>query len=92
MLNVRRDSVSKEAVHILVGITKEGYKEVFDFGIYPSESCENYKEMLLDIQKRGCSEIFLFVSDGLTGIKDACLSVFPKAKHQSYWVHISEML
>lgn len=36
MLNVRRDCVSKEAVHILVGITKEGYKEVLDFGIYPS--------------------------------------------------------
>lgn len=79
MLNVRRDSVSKEAVHILVGITKEGYKEVLDFGIYPSESCENYKEMLQSIQKRGCSEILLFVSDGLTGIKDACLCVFSKA-------------
>lgn len=89
MLNVRRDCVSKEAVHILVGITKEGYKEVLDFGIYPSESCENYKEMLQSIPKRGCSEILLFVSDGLTGIKDACLSVFPKAKHQSCWVHIS---
>ena len=30
-----------------------------------------------------------FVSDGLTGFKDACLSVFPKAMHQSCWVHIS---
>lgn len=89
ILNVRRDSVSKEAVHILVGITKEGYKEVLDFGIYPSESCENYKEMLQSIQKRGCSQILLFVSDGLTGIKDACLSVYPEAKHQSCWVHIS---
>lgn len=28
MLNVRQDSVSKEAVHILVGITKEGYKDL----------------------------------------------------------------
>ena len=42
----------------------------------------------MKIQKRGCSQILLFVSDGLTGIKDACLSVFPKAMHQSCWVHI----
>lgn len=88
MLNVRRDCVCKEAIHILVGITKEGYKEVIDFGIYPSESCENYREMLLNIQKRGCSKVLLFVSDGLQGIKNACLSVYPKAMHQSCWVHI----
>lgn len=38
----------------------------------------------MDVQK-----FFFFVSDGLTGIKDACLSVFSKAMHQSCWVHIS---
>ena len=85
MLNVRRDCVSKEAIHILGGITKE----VLDFSIYPSESCENYKKVHQSIQKRGCSEILLFISDGLAGIKDACLSVYPKAVHQSCVVHIS---
>lgn len=43
-LNVRRDSVSKEALHILVGITPEGYKEVLDYRLYPTECAENYKE------------------------------------------------
>lgn len=88
-LNVRRDSVSKEAVHILVAITKERYIELLDFVIYPSESCENYKEMIQSIQKRGRSEILLFVSDGLTGIKDVFLSIFPKVMHQSCWKNIS---
>lgn len=36
MLNVRRDCVSKEAVHILIATTKEGNKVVLDFGIYLS--------------------------------------------------------
>ncbi len=87
-LNVRRDSVSKEAVHILVGITQEGMKEVLDYRIFPQESSENYRDMLQDIQSRGAQEILLFVSDGLTGFKDVCVEVYPKAMHQSCWVHV----
>lgn len=87
-LNVRRDSVSKEALHILVGITQEGTKEVLDYRLFPQESCANYREMFEDIKARGVNEVLLFVSDGLTGIRDACLEVYPQALHQSCWVHI----
>ncbi|MDF9825635.1 IS256 family transposase, partial [Breznakia sp. PM6-1] len=88
MINVRRDSVSKEALHILIGITHEGTKEVLDYQLYPQESSENYKEMLEDIKQRGTKEILLFVTDGLTGLANACLDVYPKAKHQACWVHV----
>lgn len=88
MINVRRDTVAKEALHIIVGITPEGYKEILDYRIYPTESASNYKDMLIDLQNRGLKEVLLIVSDGLKGIKDACLNVFTKAKHQSCWVHI----
>ena len=87
-LNVRRDSVSKEALRILVGITQEGTKEVLDYRLFPQESCANYREMFEDIKARGVNEVLLFVSDGLTGIRDACLEVYPQALHQSCWVHI----
>lgn len=87
-LNVRRDSVSKEALHILIGITQEGHKEVLDYRIYPQESASNYREMLQDIQGRGCKEVLLFITDGLTGIRDACLEIYPKAMHQTCWVHL----
>lgn len=88
-LNVRRDSVSKEAVHFMVGITPQGHKEVLDYAVFPSESSHNYQEMLLSLQERGLERVDLFVSDGLAGIRDACLSVFPQALHQSCWVHLS---
>ena len=87
-LNVRRDSVNKEALHILLGITPEGFKEIISFRLYPSESSENYKEMLCDIQDRGVQEVLLFVSDGLRGLTEACLSSFPRAQYQPCWVHI----
>jgi len=37
-LNVRRDSVAKEALHVILGIMLEGNKEVLDYALYPSES------------------------------------------------------
>ena len=88
-LNVRRDSVAKEALHVLLGITPDGQKEVLDYGLYPTESSANYAEMLHKLQARGLKEVLLFVSDGLIGLPDAVRSVFPKARHQSCWVHLS---
>lgn len=87
-LNVRRDCVDKEALHVLVGITPDGKKEVLSYALYPTESAENYCEMLADIKTRGVEQVLLFVSDGLTGFRDACKKVYPAADHQSCWVHI----
>ena len=88
-LNLRRDSVAKEALHVLLGITPEGYKEIIDYAIYPSESALNYEDMLSSLKERGLEEVLLFVSDGLSGISDALKRQFPKADHQSCWVHLS---
>lgn len=87
-LNVRRDSVAKEALHVILGITIEGNKEVLDYALYPSESSSNYKEMLINLKNRGLEQVLLFITDGLNGIRNACLDVFPKAKHQACWTHL----
>jgi len=87
-LNVRRDCVDKEALHVLLGITPDGKKEILSYALYPTGGAENYREMLTDIQARGAQQVLLFVSDGLTGFRDACKAVYPQADHQSCWVHI----
>lgn len=90
-LNLRRDSVAKEALHVMLGITPEGNKEVLDYAIYPSESAANYAEMLQGLKSRGLEEVLIFVSDGLVGLPDAVKSVFPRARHQSCWVHLATL-
>ncbi len=87
-LNVRRDSVAKEALHIILGITLDGTKEVLDYALYPSESASNYKEMLINLKNRGLNQVLLFITDGLTGIRNACLDIYPQAQHQSCWTHL----
>lgn len=88
MLNVRRDTVAREALHIIIGITEEGHKDVLDYRLYPHEAASNYTDMLQDLYERGLEEVLIIISDGLTGIKEACLKVYPKADHQTCWVHI----
>lgn len=88
-ISLKRDTVSKEVVHTLIGIDINGNKEVLDYAIYPSESKENYREMLKNLKKRGLKEVLLFVSDGIKHLKDAILEEFPQAKHQACWIHIA---
>ena len=88
-LSVRRDSVAKEPLHVLQGITPDGTREVLDYALYPTESASNYEEMLASIKQRGVEEVLLFASDGLEGMRDAVKRQFLKAEHQQCWVHLS---
>jgi transposase-like protein len=85
---LKRDTVAKEAVYIAVGIREDGSKEVLGYTIAPTESATVWKELLNDFKARGTEEVLLFISDGLKGIKDAILSVYPDAKYQTCCVHL----
>lgn len=88
-INVKRDTVAKEALHILIGITDKGNKELIDYQLFPSESSENYREMIREIKSRGVDEVLLFVSDGLKELRNVFLEEYPKALHQACWVHVA---
>lgn len=88
-LPVRRDTVTKEALYFALGIKPEGYKEILSYSLFPTESAHNWEIILSDLIVRGVEESLLFVTDGLAGIMDAISNVFPKAKHQSCWVHLA---
>ena len=60
----------KEAVHIAVGITVEGTKEILGYSIAPNESAEIWKELLEDFKSRGLESVPLFCTDGLAGMEE----------------------
>lgn len=88
-LPLRRDTVTKEAIYIAVGIRIDGTKEVIGYTIAPTESAYNWQELLEEFKERGVEEVLLFISDGLKGIAEAISSVYPKAKYQSCFVHVA---
>jgi putative transposase len=89
---VKRETVSKEAVYLAVGIREDGSKEVLAYTIAPTESAFVWKELLVDIKERGTEEVLLFISDGLKGITTSIFSVFPAANYQTCCVHLARTI
>jgi transposase-like protein len=88
-LAVRRDTVTKEALYFAIGITADGNKEILSYSLFPTESAHNWEIVLTDLKSRGAEEVLLFVTDGLSGIRDVIQNIYPKARHQSCWVHLA---
>ena len=75
-------------MHVIIGITEQGYKEVLSFALYPTESASKYREMLQNLKARGLEDVLLFISDELTGLVNAVTDEFALSKHQACWTHI----
>lgn len=86
---LRRDAVQKEAVHIALGITSSGEKEILDYLIAPQESDIAWSELLGSLVYRGLTDVQLIVADGMTAIQNACERNYPQAKFQRCLVHIN---
>ena len=85
---LRRDSVTKEAINLAMGIDDEGVPMIIGYSITPQESAEAYRELLDGFKSRGLEEVAVAVSDGLSGIDDAIAGSYPKARRQRCFVHL----
>ena len=77
-----------ECMLVLIGATPEGKKEFIGFQTGVRESAQSWRELLIDIKRRGL-EIApdLAVGDGALGFWKAIDEVFPSTRHQRCWVH-----
>ena len=87
--SVRQDSiVTKLAAYIAVGINEDGIKEVLTIDIGENESSKYWLGVLNSLKNRGIQDILILCSDGLTGLKEAIATAFPKTEHQRCIVHM----
>lgn len=86
---VKRELISeKTAIYVMLGINKDGKKEVLGIWINQSESATFWTSVFEEINDRGVEDILFVSMDGLTGLSEAIEKVFPKAKTQRCIVHI----
>ena len=73
---------------VIVGATSEGKKEFVGLADGVRESTQSWKEMLLDLRRRGLTiGPELAVADGALGFWKALEEVWPKTRGQRCWVH-----
>ena len=73
---------------VIIGATPEGKKELVGFTDGMRESAESWRELLLDLRRRGLSTApELAVADGALGFWKALGEVWPTTRDQRCWVH-----
>ena len=78
----------KQCILVIIGATPEGRKELVGFTDGARESAHDWRELLLDLKRRGLDATpELMIADGALGFWKAAGEVWPKAREQRCWVH-----
>ena len=99
-LKARMDD-DKQCILVLIGVTSDGNKELIGFEDGYRESTQSWRELLLDLKKRGlqtppklaigpsrrCFAYACRAMDGALGFWSALGEVFGSTRHQRRWVH-----
>ena len=73
---------------MIIGATPEGRKELIGFTDGLRESAQDWRELLLDLKRRGLAHApELAVADGGLGFWKAAGEIWPKTIEQRCWVH-----
>lgn len=79
--------VKKRAAYIVLGINKDGVKEVLGMYIGDAESSKYWLSILNELKNRGLKDIIILCADGLSGIKESINAAFPNTEYQRCIVH-----
>jgi putative transposase len=78
----------KQCILVLIGATPEGRKELVGFTDGIRESAQDWRDLLLDLKRRGLdAQPELVIADGGLGFWKAAGEVWPKTREQRCWVH-----
>lgn len=88
-VKIRDEGVVKsKAVYVVLGVTREGTKDVLGLWIEQTEGAAFWLRVMSEIKNRGVDDILIVLADGLTGFPEALEVVFPKAQMHHCIVHL----
>jgi len=81
------NSIKTKAVHCLLGMNREGKKELLGLYINETEGARFWLQVLSDLQNRGVQDIIIACIDNLKGFAEAIESIFPQTEVQLCVIH-----
>ena len=79
--------VKSRAVYNILGISKEGKKDLLGVYVSENEGANFWLSVLTDLNNRGIKDILIACIDNLNGFEQAIKAIFPKTEVQSCVVH-----
>jgi putative transposase len=89
VVKVRDGQVANRPVYAAIGVTLAGEKDIL--GLWAGTGGEGAKfwmSVLTDLKNRGIKDVFFVVCDGLKGLPDVVVNVWPQAIVQTCIVHL----
>ena len=80
--------VRNKAVHLAIGITCGGRKEILGMWIGQTEGARFWLGVMNELKSRGLKDILIAVVDGLKGFPEAIGTAFPEAAVQTCILHL----
>ena len=88
-VKVREDgTVENKAVHLAIGVTALGRKEILGLWLAENEGAKFWLGVMNDLKSRGVRDVLIVVVDGLKGFPEAVETAFPEATVQTCVVHL----
>jgi transposase-like protein len=85
--SIRRDTVEKEAMYIVIGLRPDLKREIFGVYNIPTESASGWAEVFKDLKRRGLKNVLMVIADGLTGLEEVVKEELPASFLQKCLVH-----
>jgi transposase-like protein len=89
VVKVRDGQVANRPIYAAIGVTLEGEKDVL--GLWAGTGGEGAKfwmSVLTDLRNRGIKDVFFLVCDGLKGLPDVVVNVWPMTIVQTCIIHL----
>ncbi len=80
--------VVSKAVHLAIGVTLAGNKEVLGLWLGQTEGAKLWLQIVTELKNRGVKDVIIACVDGLKGFPEAIETVFPNAQVQLCIVHM----
>jgi len=82
-------TVKNKAVHLALGVTSDGTRDVLGLWIEQNEGAKFWLRVMNELRNRGVEDILIAVVDGLKGFPEAINQAFPETTVQTCIVHLT---
>ena len=88
-VKVRDGQVANRPVYAAIGVTVDGHKDVLGLWMGTGgEGAKFWMSVLVDLKNRGVRDVFFCVCDGLKGLPEVVVNVWPQTIVQTCIVHL----
>jgi len=88
-VKIRDESVVRsKAVYLALAVLPDGTRDILGIWIEQTEGAKFWLKVFNDLKTRGCADILIAVTDGLTGMSDALAVAYPATTLQTCVVHL----